>query len=324
MDNTQKYSEKALRAAQMYYYQNLPMKKIAAELEVSASTVSRLLTWARERGLVEIRINDLHGRASSLEELIKVRYQIASVTVVPVPETASDGVRLERVTRVAANYLGQVMKSGMVLGLAWGRTVSQVASYLTPKLLVNSHVVQLNGGDAIRDSRIPSAVELVTQCADNFSGVPHLFHLPTCFDSSHTREAVWQERSMQRTLDWHQRIEVALFSVGTFVGDPLSALYISDYLQPSDYAEIQANGVIGDIANMFIRADGTFADIDMNGRACGPDLQLLKKADRSICVVSGHNKLGVIHAALTNRFVTDLILDESTARRLAESRIQNL
>ena len=120
MEGSAKQAANALQAAQMYYYQNLPMKKIAAELGVSASTVSRLLMWARERGMVEVRINDLHGRASSLEEMIRLSYKIRSVTVVPVPEVVGQDAWQDRVARVAANYLNQVMKSNMVLGVAWG------------------------------------------------------------------------------------------------------------------------------------------------------------------------------------------------------------
>ena len=53
MEQNQIQVEKALQAAQMYYYQDMPMKKIAAELNISHSTVSRLLNWARSHGIDE-------------------------------------------------------------------------------------------------------------------------------------------------------------------------------------------------------------------------------------------------------------------------------
>ena len=70
---------------------------------------------------------------------------------------------------------------------------------------------------------------------------------------------------------------------------------------------------------MMICADGNFADVPLNQRACGFDLGLLRKVDRAICVVSGQNKLAGLQAALAGRYVTDLIVDEPTARRLSES-----
>lgn len=319
MEGTAKQAEDALQAAQMYYYQNLPMKKIAAELGVSPSTISRLLSWARERGIVEIRINDLHGRANSLEELIKLRYQIRSVVVVPVPEVVGQDAWQDRVARVAASYLNQVMKSNMVLGIAWGRVIHQVAAHLTPKLLVNAQIVQLNGGDALPNFGVSSAVELITRFANNYDGTPHLFHVPPYFDSAATKAAVWQERSVQRILNWHERVDIALYSIGSHEGEAKSDLYLGDYLLPDDYISMRESGVVGDIANIMIRADGSFADVPLNQRACGFDLELLHKVDRAICVVSGQNKLAKLQAALTGRYVTDLIVDEPTARRLSEA-----
>ena len=46
----------ALEAANLYYLQDLTMDAIAAELRTSRSSVSRLLTYARSSGLVEITV----------------------------------------------------------------------------------------------------------------------------------------------------------------------------------------------------------------------------------------------------------------------------
>ncbi len=49
-------SRDALRAAQLYYLQDLTMEAIAHELRTSRSSVSRLLSFARESGLVDIQV----------------------------------------------------------------------------------------------------------------------------------------------------------------------------------------------------------------------------------------------------------------------------
>ena len=53
----------ALKAAKMYYLQDLTMGAIATELRTSRSSVSRLLSFARESGLVDIRITSPFDRA---------------------------------------------------------------------------------------------------------------------------------------------------------------------------------------------------------------------------------------------------------------------
>ena len=292
MENARTQAEQALLAAQMYYYQDLPMKLIAAELEVSASTVSRLLNWARMNGLVEVRINDLHGRAGSVEEQIKLRYNVLAVTVVPVPETSGQLVWQDRVARVAASYLNQVMKSKMRLGLAWGKMVNQMAGYLIPKPTVNAQVVQLNGGDQLPESGQVSAVELTARVAANYEASAHLLYVPAWFDSAETKKALWQESSIDKILQLQKTIDIALFGI--------------DMVSSEE----------GSIAGVFIRPNSTPDQIEQNSRSSGPDLSVLQNASRSICVASGFETLTTLQAALENRYLTDLIIDEPLARRL--------
>ncbi|MBK8901242.1 MAG: sugar-binding transcriptional regulator [Anaerolineaceae bacterium] len=319
MDPKHKQLESALHAAQMYYYQNLPMKKIAAELQVSHSTVSRLLSWARDQGLIEIRINDIRGRADSLEESLKLHFKLNDVQIVPVPEIAGEQAWQERVARVAASYLNQCIESGMILGVAWGGTINRVAANLAPKSLVGVQVVQLNGGEIVSNPSINHAGGLVTQFATNYEGKAHLFPVPTFFDYPETKQMLWRERSIQQILELHSQADILLYTVGSWHGQLMSATYMGNYLQKSDFASMEEHGVVGDIANIMMRQDGSYAGIPLNERACGPKLELFRKAARSICVVSGYNKLAGLRAALAGGYVTDLILDEPTGHKLLAS-----
>ena len=319
MHNKQKQLENALQAAQMYYYQNLPMKKIAAELKVSHSTISRLLTWARNQGLIEIRINDIRGRADSLEESIRLHFNIQYVKIVPVPEIAGEQAWQERVAKMAANYLNQCVESGMILGVAWGGTMNLVAANLTPKSLVGVQVVQLNGGEMVTNPSINHASGLLTQFANNYEAKAHLFPVPTFFDYPETKQALWRERSIQQILQLHRQTDIFLYTIGSPHGQLMSATYMGNYLTESDFREMAQQGIVGDIANIMIRQDGSHDGIPLNQRACGPDLELFRSAGKAICVVSGYNKLAGLQAALAGGYVTDLILDEPTAHKLVAS-----
>jgi DNA-binding transcriptional regulator LsrR (DeoR family) len=314
----QRQLENALQAARMYYYQNLPMKTIAVEMDVSHSTVSRLLALARTEGLIEIRINDLRGRAGTLEETLRYHFGLNEAHVVTVAELAGPQVWRERVARFAAGYLNQCFDSGMVLGVAWGGTLNRVAAYLTPKSLLDAQVVQLNGGELVSNPDINSAGGLVTQIASNFGASAHLLPVPTYFAYAETKEVLWREPSIQRILELHSRADMFIFSVGSFQGDQASTAYTGSYLRPEDYEELAQQGVVGDVANIMTRADGSWQDIALNARACGPNLQLFQDVERAICVVSGYEKLPVLQGALKGRYISELIIDEPTAHRLLE------
>src|SRR5690349_12451637 len=68
----------ALTAAQLYYMQDKTMEVIARELGTSRSSVSRLLSYARESGLVDIRINSPLERLGMLEQRIRDRHRIVA------------------------------------------------------------------------------------------------------------------------------------------------------------------------------------------------------------------------------------------------------
>ncbi|MER3394660.1 MAG: sugar-binding transcriptional regulator, partial [Microcella pacifica] len=107
----------ALKAAKMYYLQDLTMGAIATELRTSRSSVSRLLSFARESGLVDIRITSPFDRGSALEQDIHSRFGVTA-HVVPMPESISDIDRLERVALTAGRILGGFVDSNMIIGVA--------------------------------------------------------------------------------------------------------------------------------------------------------------------------------------------------------------
>ena len=75
----------AVKVARLYHYQGLTTERIASQLGLSRSKISRLLTHARNSGLIEIRVHDPEAEPQELEREIKDRFQIAAVNVVTVP-----------------------------------------------------------------------------------------------------------------------------------------------------------------------------------------------------------------------------------------------
>ena len=84
----------ALTAARLYYLQDKTMDVIAEELETSRSSVSRLLSYAREVGLVDIRINSPLEHAGELEQQLHDRLHVTA-HVVPMPESVKPGAYLD-------------------------------------------------------------------------------------------------------------------------------------------------------------------------------------------------------------------------------------
>ena len=317
MNNSEKITD-AIRVSRMYFYQDMTMEAIATEMSVSRSTVSRLLNFARLEGLVSVRIVDPTEQPQQLEKKILERFNIKKAHVVPVPDIVGEAEWLERVAQYTANYLNTVFGSNMILGIAWGTTLSAISKHLLQKTTHDSHVVQLNGAGNTQTMGISYASEIIMRFARNFRARADLFPVPTFFDYADTKRALWKEGSIKRLLNLHEKTDLLLYSIGAVNAGIPSHVYSGGYLEKDDYVELERQKIAGDIATVFFREDGSFNNIPMNDRASGPNLELFQHK-YGICVVSGLAKVKGLYAALKGNLMKELVVDEPTARLLVET-----
>lgn len=304
-----------LRAATMYYLQDMTMEVIAKHLHTSRSTVSRLVKRARERGLVEITLRSDRHRVAGVEQRITKRWGVTP-HVVAVPGSTAQAARLEQVSITTARLLATWFDSDMILGVAWGTTLAAIARHLPSKPTRGSAVVQLNGAVNTRTSGFHYVGDVIEAFGAAFDAQVHHFPVPAFFDHAATKEAMWRERSVRRVVDLQHRADIALFSVGAVAGGVQSRVYSAGYLDPEDTRVLDDEGVVGDVCTVFLRADGTYRDISLNARATGPSPRELQAVPRRVCAVAGDNKVAPLRAALRAGVITDLVIDELTASRL--------
>ena len=201
--------EQAHEAASMYYLQGQTMETIARHLGVSRSSVSRLLTYARNSGLVRISVAATPGNRGSLSGQINEVFGVHT-SVVPVHDIHTEVNRLHNVARVAAERLVDLLKPGDTLGIAWGNTTSEVTRCLPRVNLPGSTVVQLNGAATATESGVPYADAIISRAATALGARMVHFPIPAFFDFAETKEALWRERSVTSVLATIDSANVAL------------------------------------------------------------------------------------------------------------------
>lgn len=318
MQNVEKSLQDAAKIAKLYYYGDLTTQQIAKELKVSRPTVSRLLSLAKKRGLVQITVQDGQDQIAPMAELIKKKFGLDAVYIVSVPHVLDEVIWLERVAKYTANHLNTVIKPHDTVGIAWGTTMSAVSEHLLPVEAHDLSIVQLNGSGNtfIYDNSYASTILKVF--ADTYNARVYLLPVPTFFDHKETKEAMWREKSIRQIVQLQQKAEVLLFSIGAVSGGVPSHIHTGGYMERADEQSLKRDKVVGDIATVFFRADGSWEDIKINSRTSGPPLTLFAKARHGICVVSGLAKAPGLLAALRAGYMTELIVDEPTARRTLE------
>jgi DNA-binding transcriptional regulator LsrR (DeoR family) len=308
----------ATTAAELYYMQDWKMEAIGSKLNLSRSSVSRLLQMARDRGIVEFHINRADDQLRKTEEKIKAAFKI-NVRVIPVAENATGGERLDAVGTETARQLGNFFRPGISIGLAWGSTISSVSRRMYQYPVGNSTVVQLNGAGNDHSTGLSYSGEILNQFGKNLGANVVHFPVPAFFDDPAAKEAMWRERSTKRILDIQQRIDLAIFGLGRIDSEVPSQVYAAGYLERPDLDELKEENIVGDIATVFFREDGSWEDIALNKRASGPSLDQLRRTPKRVCVVSGPSKLLALQGALAGDFITDLFIDDITAEKLLET-----
>ena len=346
---------RAYEAASMYYVQGETMEVIAHHLRVSRSTVSRLLARARQEGVVRVTLVQ-PGGAGSLEGRMTQAFGVRT-HIVPVREGTTEIHRLQQVASVAAAHMVDLIEAlaeqagnggpqvqdpagsggegpvqgrgsgGVVVGVAWGTTMSEVSAALPSRSVPGLTVVQLNGAsDPVREG--PSAGEVLSHMRLSLGARTISFPVPAFFDHVATREAMWSERSVKRVLAVTRRASLAVFGVGALDalnGALPSQVYEGGHLTARDQAVLRRQNVVGDVCTVLLRSDGSWRDVTLNARATGPTPAQLSRIPRRLCVAAGTGKARALLAALRARTATDLIVDDATARavlELAEARAQ--
>ena len=113
-----------------------------------------------------------------------------------------------------------------------------------------------------------------------------------------------------------KRLDVALFGLGSPFASVPSHVYSGGYLDANDYDSLAADGVVGDVATVFYREDGTENGISLNSRSSGPPLATIRSISRRLCVVAGQGKLPALRGAIAAGLITNLIIDAPSAREL--------
>jgi len=304
-----------LRAAEMYYLEQKTMDTIAEALGVSRATVSRMISEARTSGLVEITVHRDRRAAATLERLIAERYHV-DVTVVAPPENATDTDRLRHAAAQAGTVLRASLAPDLSIAVAWGATVATMARSLSPGVVPGLQIIQMSGAGNTFSSGAEYAAGTLGRFGAAFGARVHHFPVPAFFDKASAREALWNERSVQRILRLQERANLAVFSVSALDARIPGHLYRAGYLQRDDLRELLDRGVVGELGTVFLRADGSTDSIQLNARSTGLPIETLKRIRRRLCVAVGAAKAPIIQAALCAGAITDLVVDDEAAELL--------
>ncbi len=314
-NSAQKRSTVLADVAEKYYLEGKDQSEIAREVGVTRSMISRMLTEARSRGIVEIRINRPVNSDHELEEALRTRFGVESVFVAAVEDSRADRL-LHVLGWAGAEVLKKYLKADSVVGVAWGSSVSAVVDAVQAAGGLSVKIIQLVGAQGAKNAEYDGHA-LVTRLAEKLGGEGYFLNAPCLCQTPEIAASMRETRGIRETIEMGKQSDIALVGIGTTETE-YSSFYLSGLLTEEELSAIRRNGVVGDVAGNYYYRDGSAYMDPFLSRMITIRREDLVRIPVRIGIAGGPGKVEAIRAALSSRLVNSLVTDSVTARQVLE------
>ncbi len=300
-----------IEAAWMYYHDGLNQNEIARLLQVSRATVVNYLQEARERGYIRISLSPDVFTGHQLAEDLRERFGLKAAFVVP-GALCSEEDALLRVARGAAQWLPSLLEAGDRLGVAWGRTVYEVAEAVETTAIGDVTVSQLVGSMATPygfTAEICSA-----HMAQKLGARVINLHAPAVLSDPDLARRLREEPIIHAQLEALTHCNKAIFAAGSIAPD--SHVVGSGVASAEDLAWYVERGARGVLCGRFINAHGQPIPGALDDRMIGVTLDKLQGLDMGLLVSDGEDKVRPMLAAIAGGYVTHIVTSVRTAEMM--------
>ena len=302
-----------IRAAWLYFIEGMTQAEVAAKLGVNRIMITRLLSEARRRGEVIIRIESPIADLIELQNRLEDRFGLGRAIVAPCEDESDDPTTV--IASAAGAYVSEMMRPNMTVGVGWGRTLHTMLPFVEGRSLEGVRVVSLLGG--IAQARRFNPAEFAWQFAEMFNAEGYLISAPAIVDSMNTKHALLEHCGLDQILQMAEACDVALLSCGGI--SSLTTSYRLGHVSEAERLSMIDAGAVGDVLYNFRDAKGMTVDHPVNDRSISLSMERLKRVPEKVLISGGPEKTEIMLATLNSVRPSVLITDENTAVRLLEA-----
>ncbi len=304
-----------LDIARLYYEDNLTQAEIARYIGVSRATISRMLSEAKQHGLVRILIGDGAVDTRNIERTLMQYFSLQAVRVVPVTPGDERSI-LQATARESALFAARYFSAGDCIGMAWGHTLYELTQNLPSLSLPDTQVVQLMGN--IDSATVPSyAMEIIkTTSARLHTENAFTLPCPVVVDSAIISDILLHDAKIGQVLQLARHCNKMFTNLA--LADEGSCLYRAGYISDDDLESLHKARAVGSIACHYIDESGALCQPKLDARTIGVSLLDIQQAECVLACVADNKKVAVLHAALVGGYIDVLMVDSITAGLLLD------
>ena len=296
--------------AELYYVNKKSQAEIAAKIGFTRSMVSRMLTEARELGLVKIQIKRPYNLDNELTTAFRNKYNLKQAAVVTVPAGQS---LLSSLGKIAARILIKSLHCNTILGTSWGTAISATVEEISPPYpLSGIKVVQLLGAVGTRLHQF-NGVSIVHRLKEKLDAEGIYMNAPYLVENEEVASLLKKNRDVRETLAYCNKSDIALLGIGSTDTDS-SPYYLAGFITEAELNSIQNSGAVGDVCGLFFDKSGRMCCPEFNDHTVGISYKNLMKIPDRIGVAGGPAKIKPLAGALNGGLINILVTDSVTAQ----------
>jgi len=308
-----------LKAAYYCYEKGYSQTDVAQMLGISRPTLGKLLSEAKEEGIVRIQVADPLNlkHILYLEDRLKERFALKDVRVLNTMVANDDNLTV-KLAEAGAEYVDSAVRSGMKIASAWGYTLEMMSHFIKPNPAIKDvEVYTLMGGAGTADSvRQPDII--ARQLLNKYSGTGHIINAPYVCQSETLCQAIKEEPSIAAVLQNSKEADLTLVGIGEKPTE--DEAYITRYYYGQEaVSQLVEAGACGDICANFFDLEGKPCDVPLKRRIVGIDLADLRYHKNVVAISGGPKKYQSVLGALRGGYVNVLITDRFTAEAVLEN-----
>ncbi|MBQ9156921.1 MAG: winged helix-turn-helix transcriptional regulator [Eubacterium sp.] len=301
---------------EMYYLSGMTQQKIAARLNLSKPTVSRLLKSAEKNNMLSVSIREPYLDCLKLQKEFSAIYPGIKIYVVPVLKDYEKNHKMT-VAIEGARHVQRMLQDNQTLGVAWGGTIHYMIQTLNPCQKKNISVVTLHG-EISRCGDEYDVDELVKRAAMSLGGKQYIFGQSGYFPSEEALRDYYEDVNYKKLQRIFEKIDLSVIGAGCWgrvMTSPLTPP-ITDYISPEEFKEIQEKDVAADIMLHYVNRQGEEIDSEIRKRTLSIDLDIYRKIPCKIALLSGVEKVKALQAVINGGYADVIYCDYELAKKL--------
>ncbi|NMC64315.1 MAG: sugar-binding transcriptional regulator [SAR324 cluster bacterium] len=299
-----------IKICNLYYFDELTQQQISERLGISRPHVSRMLTLAKNEGIVNISIKNPYSEEQKFEKKMVDQFDIVDAVIVDT-YNLSPMNSIKMVTTGVTALLKRFLHNGDIIGVAAGNTMNVVSENLGVIDRDDLAVVPLIGGIG-PDGATWQANRIVRNLAECLNCNYYQLNAPAFVSTKAAFDVFMAEPGIKDVCDVALNAKIALVGIGTL--KEYATIIRSGLLKESDIQELHAKGAIASICNSFVDANGHCVDFSGNDRMIGATINQVQDIPEIIAVAVGVDKVDAITSVLIGGWIDYLVTNLETAK----------